>query len=111
MTTPNEESPTMRQYHRAKAECPPGTILFFRIGDFYEMFEADALEAAPLLGLTLTRRNGVPMCGVPYHAAERYASQLIRAGKPVALCDQMEDPRNARGIPRREITAILTEEP
>lgn len=107
MTTPNEESPTMRQYHRAKAECPPGTILLFRLGDFYEMFEADALAAAAILGLTLTKRQGVPMCGVPYHAAELYISKLLDAGQKVALCDQMEDPQQARGIIRREITAIM----
>lgn len=105
------DTPMMIQYKRAKAECPPGFILLFRIGDFYEMFGQDARAAADILGLTLTKRNGLPMCGIPYHAAELYLTKLVRAGKKCALCDQVEDPRAARrGIVRREITALVEKE-
>lgn len=102
------DTPMMIQYKRAKAECPPGAILLFRIGDFYEMFGEDATEAAAILSLTLTKRNNLPMCGIPYHACELYLSKLVRAGKKCALCDQMEEPHAARrGIVRREITAVV----
>jgi len=98
----------MRQYRRVRAELPADTILFFRLGDFYEMFFGDAQTAAPILDVALTKRNGVPMCGVPYHAAELYLAKLVRAGKKVALCDQMEDAAAARGIVRREVTRVVT---
>ena len=101
-------SPMMDQYRRIKRELPPDTILFFRLGDFYEMFFDDARDASGLLDIALTRRQGVPMCGVPYHAAESYLARLIRAGRKVAICDQMEDPAAARGIVRREVTRIVT---
>ncbi len=101
-------TPVMRQYLRAKAELDADTILFFRLGDFYEMFSEDAITASSILGLTLTKRQNLPMCGVPYHAAELYLSKLIRAGKKVALCDQMEDPRTAKGLVKREITGIVS---
>ena len=101
-------TPVMRQYLRAKAELDADTILFFRLGDFYEMFSEDAVVASSILGLTLTKRQNLPMCGVPYHAAEMYLSKLIRAGKKVALCDQMEDPRTAKGLVKREITGIVS---
>lgn len=98
----------MQQYRRAKAELDADTILFFRLGDFYEMFAEDALTASKILGLTLTHRQNLPMCGIPFHAAEMYLSKLIRAGKKVALCDQMEDPALAKGIVKRMITSIVT---
>ena len=101
-------TPMMRQYRRAKAELPPGVILFFRLGDFYEMFFEDAKEAAPILDIALTRRNKIPMCGVPCHAAEGYLARLIRAGRKVAVCEQVEDAAQARGIVRREVTRIVT---
>lgn len=104
------DTPMMRQYKRAKAECPPGTILLFRLGDFYEIFGDDAIEAAPILDLTLTNRAGTVMCGFPYHASESNIRKLIRAGKKCALCDQIEDPRNARGLVRREISSIIEKE-
>jgi DNA mismatch repair protein MutS len=107
--TPSSTStPVMQQYLRAKAELDADTILFFRLGDFYEMFSEDAITASSILGLTLTKRQNLPMCGVPYHAAELYLSKLIRAGKKVALCDQMEDPRTAKGLVKREITGIVS---
>ncbi|MDD5678598.1 MAG: DNA mismatch repair protein MutS [Kiritimatiellae bacterium] len=101
-------TPMMSQYRRIKAELPPGTILFFRLGDFYEMFFEDAIEASRLLDIALTKRQKIPMCGVPHHTYETYLAKLIRAGKKVAVCDQVEDPAAAKGIVRREVTGILT---
>ncbi len=101
-------TPMMAQYRRAKAEIAPDTILFFRLGDFYEMFFEDAVVAADILGIALTKRQSVPMCGVPYHAVDLYLAKLLRAGKKVALCDQMEDPALAKGIVKREVTGIVT---
>jgi DNA mismatch repair protein MutS len=101
-------TPMMQQYRRVKAEMPPGVILFFRLGDFYEMFFEDAKDAAPILDIALTRRNGVPMCGVPYHAVDSYLAKLIRAGRKVAICDQLEDPATAKGIVKREVTRVVT---
>ena len=101
-------TPMMSQYRRIRSGLAPDTILFFRLGDFYEMFFEDAKRAAPILDIALTQRNNVPMCGVPYHAAESYLARLIRAGLKVAVCDQVEDPSAARGIVRREITRIVT---
>jgi DNA mismatch repair protein MutS len=101
-------TPMMAQYRRLRAELPPETILFFRLGDFYEMFFDDARNAAPLLDITLTRRQNVPMCGVPYHAAEGYIARLVRAGRKVAICEQMEDPAKAKGLVSRELTRIVT---
>jgi DNA mismatch repair protein MutS len=98
----------MRQYRRIKAELPEGVILLFRLGDFYEMFFEDAREAAPVLGVALTQRAGVPMCGVPHHALDSYLAKLIRAGRKAAVCDQMEDPAGAKGIVRREVTRVVT---
>ena len=103
-----ELTPMMRQYLALKREIPQGAILMFRLGDFYEMFGEDALVASPILGATLTQRNGSPMCGVPYHALNSYLAKLIRAGKTAALCDQVEDPKFAKGLVRREITRIVT---
>ncbi|MCL1920985.1 MAG: DNA mismatch repair protein MutS [Kiritimatiellaeota bacterium] len=101
-------TPMMRQYRRIKAELPEGVILMFRLGDFYEMFFDDARAAAPILGVALTQRGGTPMCGVPYHALDAYLAKLIRAGRKAAVCDQMEDPSQAKGIVRREVTRVVT---
>jgi DNA mismatch repair protein MutS len=100
-------TPMMQQYHRLKREVPADAILLFRLGDFYEMFFGDAEEGSRLLDLTLTQRQGTPMCGMPYHAAEGYIAQLLKAGRRVAICDQMEPPRPGQVV-RREITQILT---
>ncbi len=104
-------TPMMQQYQEIKAQCPDA-ILFFRLGDFYEMFGPDALEASRLLDLTLTSRskgeiNPVPMCGVPYHAAENYIAKLTKAGKKVAICEQISDP-TLPGIVKRKIVRIVT---
>lgn len=101
-------TPMMRQYQRIKSEVASDILLMFRLGDFYEMFYEDAQIAAPILGVALTKRAGYPMCGVPYHAVDVYLAKLVRAGKKIAICDQMEDPALAKGIVRREITRIVT---
>jgi DNA mismatch repair protein MutS len=105
-------TPLMRQYQAAKQQAP-NALLFFRLGDFYEMFLQDAVTASRELEITLTSRNKekgepIPMCGVPAHAAEGYIARLIQKGYRVAICDQMEDPRQTRKIVRREITRIIT---
>ncbi len=101
-------TPMMTQYRQVRSKLPPGTILFFRLGDFYEMFFEDAKEASRILDIALTKRQDVPMCGVPYHSADTYLAKLIRAGKKVAICDQVEDASAAKGIVRREVTGIVT---
>ena len=98
----------MRQYLAIKREVPLGAIVMFRLGDFYEMFGEDAIVASPVLGATLTHRGDMPMCGVPYHAVNNYLAKLIRAGMTAALCDQVEDPKLAKGLVRREVTRIVT---
>ena len=103
-----ELTPMMRQYLAIKREVPQGAIVMFRLGDFYEMFGEDAVIASPILGATLTHRGDQPMCGVPYHALNSYLAKLIRAGKTAALCDQVEDPKTAKGLVRREVTRIVT---
>jgi DNA mismatch repair protein MutS len=110
MTEPS--TPLMRQYAGIKKEHPTA-LLFFRLGDFYELFFEDAVLAARELQITLTSRNkekgvAVPMCGVPYHAAEGYIAKLIRKGFKVAICDQMEDPRLAKKLVRRQVTRVIT---
>ena len=103
----------MQQYHRMKAEHPDA-LLFFRMGDFYELFFEDAVVAAKALEIALTSRskdkdgNPVPMCGVPYHAASAYIARLVRQGFRVALCEQMEDPRTAKGVVKREVVRVIT---
>ncbi len=101
-------TPMMRQYRQMKGELDENTVLFFRMGDFYEMFFEDAVMAAPLLGVAITKRAGVPMCGVPVHALESYLAKVIRRGMKAAVCEQTEDPRKAKGLVRREITRIVS---
>ena len=98
----------MQQYQRLRKSIPPDTLLLFRLGDFYEMFFDDAKEASTLLNVALTKRNGVPMCGVPYHAAHGYIRKLIKAGRRVAICDQMSEPQRGRKIVDREVTQIIS---
>src|SRR6476661_6487178 len=110
MTEPS--TPLMRQYTAIKKQHPTA-LLFFRLGDFYELFFEDAVVASKELQITLTSRNkekgiSVPMCGVPYHAAEGYIGKLIRKGFKVAICEQMEDPRVAKKLVRREVTRVVT---
>jgi DNA mismatch repair protein MutS len=101
-------TPMMQQYQRLRKSIPPDTFLLFRLGDFYEMFFDDAKEASALLNVALTKRNGVPMCGMPYHAAPGYIRKLIEAGRRVAVCDQMSEPQPGRKIVDREVTQIIT---
>jgi len=96
----------MAQYRRIKDEFAD-SIVFFRLGDFYEMFDGDAREASSLLDLTLTQRAGVPMCGIPYHAATSYISRLLGAGKKVAICEQLTPP-GGRGLVTREVVEVVT---
>ena len=100
-------TPMMQQYQRLRRSIPPDTFLLFRLGDFYELFFEDAKEASSLLNVALTKRNEVPMCGVPYHAAPGYIAKLIKAGKRVAICDQTSEPQPGK-IVDRDITQIIS---
>ena len=103
-----KETPMMAQYRSIRRSLPEEIILFFRLGDFYEMFFDDAVRASNILDITLTKRNEIPMCGVPYHAAASYLEQLIKADAKVAICEQVEDASQAKGVVRREVTRIVT---
>src|ERR1043165_255944 len=113
--TPAPLSPAMRQYRQFKAQYP-GYVLFFRMGDFYEMFWEDAKTAAKTLGVALTSRSrggvgaedAVPMAGVPFHAVESYLRKMIAAGHKVAICEQMEDPALAKGVVKRDVVRLMT---
>jgi DNA mismatch repair protein MutS len=100
-------TPMMQQYRRLRGSIPADTLLLFRLGDFYELFFEDAKEASVLLNVALTKRNGVPMCGMPYHAAQTYIAKLIKAGRRVAICDQTSEPQPGK-IVSRDITQIIT---
>lgn len=105
-------TPMMQQYQAIKAKVPDA-ILFFRLGDFYEMFGQDAETAAPILEIALTGRDAgekerIPMCGVPYHAVDNYLGKLVNSGYKVAICEQVEDPKSAKGIVKREIIRIVS---
>jgi DNA mismatch repair protein MutS len=112
MTT-QPQTPAMQQYHRMKAEHP-GALLFFRMGDFYELFFEDAVVAARALEIALTSRSKdregepIPMCGVPHHAVTTYVGRLVKQGFRVAVCEQMEDPRTAKGVVKREVVRVVT---
>ena len=109
MSAPDEKiTPMMRQYKEAKASIPADAVLLFRLGDFYEEFFEDAEKVSSVLDLVLTKRQGYPMCGFPHHALESYLPKLVGAGLKVAIADQMEDPKLAKGIVKREITRIIT---
>src|ERR671919_1446505 len=107
-----DDTPLMQQWREAKSRHPDA-LIFFRVGDFYEMFCEDAEEGARLLGLTLTARNNggaanVPLAGVPVRARDEYIQRLIRLGRRVAVCEQVEDPAEAKGIVRREVVETIT---
>jgi DNA mismatch repair protein MutS len=101
-------TPMMIQYRSAKAELDEDVLLLFRMGDFYELFFEDAVRGSKLMDITLTKRAGVPMAGVPHHALEGYVAKLVEAGVKIAIAEQMEDPKQAKGIVKREITQIIT---
>ncbi|HLT64592.1 MAG TPA: DNA mismatch repair protein MutS, partial [Pseudohongiella sp.] len=108
----NSLTPMMQQFLRLKAE-QPDNLLFYRMGDFYELFFQDAVDAANLLDITLTARgqvNGkpIPMCGVPFHSVERYLARLVELGRSVAICEQIGDPATSKGPVERQIVRIVT---
>jgi DNA mismatch repair protein MutS len=107
MSAEAQLTPMMAQYRRIKGELPKDALLLFRLGDFYEMFFEDAQTGAQLLNLSLTARNGVPMCGLPHHAANNYIARILRAGRKVAICEQTEDARPGQ-LTKREVTQILS---
>ena len=105
-------TPMVQQYMEIKKQHED-KLLFYRLGDFYELFFGDAITASRELNLTLTQRAGntkhpIPMCGVPFHSVDGYLAKLIKKGYRIAICDQMEDPKKAVGIVKREVTKILT---
>src|SRR5437762_5149899 len=111
--SPAGATPAMRQYFEAKRQYRDA-IVFFRMGDFYEMFYEDALTASRALELTLTSRSkdvnggGIPMCGVLFHAVDGYIARLVKKGFRVAICDQVEDPRKAKGVVKREVVRVVS---
>lgn len=112
MPDPSKLTPVFKQWYAAKQQFPD-VLLLFRMGDFYEIFGEDAEVAARALELTLTKRRAgpgivLPMCGVPYHAADKYLAELIRQGHRAAICEQVEDPRQAKGLVRRRVTRVIT---
>src|SRR5690606_14284418 len=111
-TAAPQHTPLMRQFFAAKAEYPD-ILLFFRMGDFYELFYDDARKAAKLLDITLTQRGQsagapIPMAGVPYHAAEGYLARLVALGESVALCEQIGDPAASKGLVERKVVRVIT---
>ncbi len=113
MNKPVKMTPMLQQYMEIKSRYEDA-ILFYRMGDFYEMFFDDAVAASKIMGITLTSRNNkgdvnkIPMCGVPYHAASTYLAKLIKAGRRVAICEQIEDPRQAKGVVKRDVIRVVT---
>ena len=97
----------LAQYRRIKKEHQ-GDVLFFRLGDFYEMFAEDALEISALLNLTLTHRNGLPMCGIPYHAARSYIARLLKHGKKIAICEQVGEPAKGKALIERDVVEVIS---
>src|SRR6266481_7409844 len=107
MASDAQLTPMMAQYRRIKSELPKDALLLFRLGDFYEMFFEDAQEGAQLLNVALTKRGQIPMCGIPFHAANGYITRLLKAGRKVAICDQIEEARPGQLV-KREVTQILS---
>jgi DNA mismatch repair protein MutS len=107
MSRETKLTPMMAQYRRIKSELPPDALLLFRLGDFYEMFFEDAQTGAQLLNVALTKRGEIPMCGIPFHAANNYISRILKAGRKIAICDQVEEAKPGQLV-RREVTQILS---
>lgn len=107
MSKEKELTPLMQQYHSIKAQYPD-IVLFFRLGDFYEMFGDDAVKAHSILEVVLTKRQDVPMCGVPFHSVNNYIRKLIKAGLKIAVCEQLEEPSAGKGIVKRGVTRVIT---
>ena len=107
-----QATPMIKQYLEIKGDFKD-SILFFRLGDFYEMFFEDAVEASKILNITLTSRNkgepnSIPLCGVPWHSADQYIAKLLKAGRKIAICEQIEDPKQAKGVVKREVVRVIT---
>src|SRR5581483_2893167 len=100
-------TPMMAQYRRIKSELPKDALLLFRLGDFYELFFEDAQAGSQLLNVALTKRGAIPMCGIPFHAANSYIGRILKAGRKVAICDQVEEARPGQLV-KREVTQILS---
>ena len=107
MSAEAQLTPMMAQYRRIKGELPKDALLLFRLGDFYEMFFEDAQTGAQVLNLALTARHGIPMCGLPFHAASNYIARILKSGRKVAICEQLEDARPGKLV-KREVTQILS---
>ena len=107
MSAEAQLTPMMAQYRRIKGELPKDALLLFRLGDFYEMFFEDAKTGAQILNLALTARNGTPMCGLPFHAANTYIARILKAGRKVAICEQLEEATPGKLV-KREVTQILS---
>src|SRR6185369_9021246 len=107
MANDTELTPMMTQYRRIKSELPADALLLFRLGDFYELFFEDAQVGAQLLNVALTKRGVIPMCGIPFHAANAYIGRLLKAGRKVAICEQLEEARPGQLV-KREVTQILS---
>src|SRR4029078_13431760 len=107
MATEAQLTPMMAQYRRIKSELPKDALLLFRLGDFYELFFEDAQVGAQLLNVALKKRGVIPICGVPFHAANSYIGRLLKAGRKVAICDQVEEARPGQLV-KREVTQILS---
>jgi DNA mismatch repair protein MutS len=107
MADDTQLTPMMAQYRRIKSELPKDALLLFRLGDFYELFFEDAQIGAQLLNVALTKRGVIPMCGIPFHAANSYITRLLKAGRKVAICEQLEEARPGQLV-KREVTQILS---
>src|SRR5258705_9651776 len=107
MASEAQLTPMMAQYRRIKSELPRDALLLFRLGDFYELFFEDAQVGAQLLNVALTKRGVIPMCGIPFHAANSYVGRLLKAGRKVAICEQLEDAKPGQLV-KREVTQILS---
>ena len=107
MAAEKKLTPMMQQWHEIRAQLSDDTLLMFRLGDFYEIFQQDAEWGAKLLGITLTHRHGMPMAGIPFHAADSYIQKLLDQGVKIAICDQVETPKPGKLV-KRELTRIIT---
>ena len=107
MAADTQLTPMMAQYRRIKSELPKDALLLFRLGDFYELFFEDAQIGAQLLNVALTKRGLIPMCGIPFHAANNYITRILKAGRKVAICEQLEEARPGQLV-KREVTQILS---
>jgi len=108
MSTKSKLTPAMRQYMQIKTELPKNSILLFRMGDFYELFFEDAERAAPIMNIVLTKRGGVPMCGVPHKAIRGYITKILAANMKVGIAEQLEDPKLTKGLVKRGLTQVIT---